>query len=555
MSVFIGFSCTNSNETNRLMNQAEQLLVLQPDSAQALLNAAELRLSTNRDFARWCLLSGRAEDERRKKYSLKRLLPLSDWVRAKAYYDSHGTLEEKASIRLYLGRSQNENKLYDAAATTYKEGLEYAQSANAYSLAGYLCSYLGDLYYDKTFFQEAQEKYKEAAGLHERAGNTRSQTLALRDLSFCYMEEAMYDEALSTLQKADSLAENIQDPLVRSTIVNVWGILYREIGNLDLAERYYLQSIDLDSLDKGTVYYNLSRLYTQKEDHPKARAYLDSALSTLAKDAVFYQHYLIKKAEQNHDSALFYLEQYFEVFDSITVEQNRINVLEIESKYDHSRLANEKNRLLLRQQQFVIGGLILLLFLFVAFVYYRNFKNTQLRKQQEDLAQKESEYLMLSLQLNEKDQLLDEHEEASEKYVQQKQQLSERGIALFNKKQILLRQSVIGQKIIRISRNGISSQSTLMTEDDWDALETKIKQLFPDRYIFIKKHTSTRSLDFYRLALISFFQFDTNVEAFLLNKTVDTIRQNRTRLRKLFGMKSSEHLFSFYQNYNPSIFE
>ncbi|MDR1114809.1 MAG: hypothetical protein LBL33_01390, partial [Tannerella sp.] len=145
----ICYACTGSYEANRLMNEAELLLAANPDSSRSLLDDAEFLIQGDRDFARWCLLSGKTEDEMRKIRKPKPLLSVSQWLRAEAYYDRRGTPEEKAQIKMYLGRSLCDDGRYDDAVAVYKEGLDFARKAEAYSLAGYLCSFMGDLYLDQ----------------------------------------------------------------------------------------------------------------------------------------------------------------------------------------------------------------------------------------------------------------------------------------------------------------------------------------------------------------------------------------------------------------------
>ena|GEM_PF-5353167 len=58
------FSCIEKFEVSLLMDDVETLYVANLDSAQYLLDEVEFLISDDSDFARWCLLSGKIEDER-----------------------------------------------------------------------------------------------------------------------------------------------------------------------------------------------------------------------------------------------------------------------------------------------------------------------------------------------------------------------------------------------------------------------------------------------------------------------------------------------------------
>ena len=543
------FSCIENHESSLLLDDAEALFETNTDSAQLLLDEAELIISNERDFARWCLLSGKIEDERRKKQYPKALLSIDQWLRAKEYYDKHVNMEDRAYIRLYLGRSLFDDRKYDDAAIVYKEGLDLAQKTNAYSISGYLCSFLGDLYFNKMMGKEATEKYNEAVDFHQKGGNIRSWALALKDLSVSYAYNELYDDALLVLMMADSIISNIDDKFAKSIILNSFGIIYEEMQDYDSAEKFYLKSLEIHFLDQSPVYLNLSLISLKKENTLMARQFLNKAIPDLTNDVVFYQIYQIEKSEKNIDSALFYLEKYQECLDSLYKEQNKINVHEIEKKYDKSRIINEKNRIQLYLQRLIILGLVFAIILIIAFFIYNKYKNNQLRLKENAIKEMDNEYLFLSAQLKEKECLLDEKERLSEDFLNQKMELDLLRNSLFEGKLELVRQSHVGRKLVVIS-NGITSKSTTLNEREWNSLELVIKGFFPELYVLIIKVTFRSSDDSFRLCLLSFFGLATKEEAFLLKKSDEAVRQNRTRLRKLFKIDDSQNILSYFQKYS-----
>ena len=475
------------------------------------------------------------------------MLPINQWLRAKDYYDKKDNPEEKANIRLYLGRSLVDDGKYDEAVIAYKEGLDFALKADAYSLSGYLCSFMGDLYLDKKMATKAMEKYRDAADFHQKGGNLRSWALALKELSISYAYNDLYEDALFTLKKADSIINITNDKFAKSIIINNLGLVYEEMHDYESAENYYLSALDISNLDKGTFYLNLSLVSIKKGDNYKAQQYFNKAIPDLTKDVVLYQMYQIEKAEKNIDSAIFYLELYQECLDSILLEQNKINVHEIEKKYDKSRIINEKNLMQLRLQRLIIAGLVLSIVFIITFLLYRKFKKRQLRIKENEVMEMDKKYRVLSAQLKEKDRILDEKEKLSESFLKQKQELESLRETSFNGKLELIKQSLVGRKIVELSNKGIASKSKILKEKGWKSLEKMIKSSFPDLYALFIEVTTQSSEDTFRLCLLSFFELKTKEEAFLLSKSDEAVRQSRSRLRRLLNIDDSQRILSYFK--------
>lgn len=146
------------------MDRAETLLPVYPDSAYVILEGVELPDKLNeRQFARWCMLYCRAADK-----LFKDMLYAEQLDRALGWYKSHGTAEEQAWIGLYLGRSFVEDKLFIPATKAYSEALNLAKKKHLYNVAGYICSYMADLYTYTGQGSEERRKYEEAAAFSQK---------------------------------------------------------------------------------------------------------------------------------------------------------------------------------------------------------------------------------------------------------------------------------------------------------------------------------------------------------------------------------------------------
>ena len=548
ISVFFFSSC-DSHRANREMKQAEEMMAQNPDSARAMLeNIGSHHLMNEKSYAHWCMLLGRVRDEQQKKKRTSNPLSTRQWLKAQAYYDRKGTPREQAEIRLYTGRSQKDDGEYDAAVDTYKDGLSLVAKSNDYSLAGYLSSYLADLYLQKELFDLALEKYNEAADFHARSGNRRSQALAQRDVAYCYLEEGLRAEALSTLQRADSIADLTGDSTVIHAISSDFGVVYCQMGRMDEAETHLITHIN--PKDPWPTYLALADVYIRKKEYAKAREYAEKAISESTKGDVLRLQYLIEKAEGNLDKAIDYLEQYKDYVDAHYAEQNRINVYEVEQRYDKSQLENENIRLQMAILYRTLAIVVLSVCAAIGLLMFRRAKNHRIRRQQEALRQKENEIRFLTVQMNEMKSTLDERQESeASHYRAQKEKIKALEEALAEKKGQILRSSSVGKKIVRVIEQGAASKTTLSARD-WSALEKDIRALYPCAYAFFTEKIGAEKWDTYqRHCLLSFFDTDTKVEAFLLGLTDDTTaRQWRYRLRKALGVDGAQSLARFLRS-------
>ena len=121
--------------------------------------------------------------------------------------------------------------------------------------------------------------------------------------------------------------------------------------------------------------------------------------------------------------------------------------------------------------------------------------------------------------------------------------------ALAEKKELILQSSTVGKKVVRVIRQGAAAK-VLLSARDWTALERDIKSLYPQAYAFFTGKIKTeKSSAPWKLCLLSFFNSDTKVEAFLLGLTDDSAaRQCRYRLRKDLGVDGSQSLGVFLQS-------
>lgn len=353
------------------LDAAERLMTDNADSASLLLAAIpHPEEMSDRDFARWCMLCGHSTH-----YTHADTLLVHQWRRAQKWIDKHGSPEERAQVGLFLGRAYAEDEEWDLAMKTYAEALHYAKEHGAYNVAGYICTYMADLYNFKEMYNEIREKYTEAVSLFSKAGNLKSQVYAMKNLAMevAYIDSFSY--AKKIMAKADSIAVTLHNQRINYNIANAYANLYDLQKRYDLAEKYYKKAISLDARHGMKDSIGLASIYIASGKIKQAKEIVDNiALHMPTAYGVNLLYGDIYKLSKDYKKALYFKELCFEIVDSLNNVQNKTKILEIERKYNHLKMQEENGRLRnTRQRAFIylIMCTSLLIIGSVVFYYYR----------------------------------------------------------------------------------------------------------------------------------------------------------------------------------------
>ena len=314
---FLVVGCQNESEEIRLINQAERLFDAYPDSVITTLDSIPLPEEMNpRLIARWCMLYARAADK------IEDEMPYTNQLEiALKYYQKKKMREEEAEIGLYLGRSYVEDKEYEKAMRAYSDALEVALAIKDYNRAGYICSYMGDLYEVDLRYILAAEKYKESGKYFHLANNTTSYVRAFVNEAHSYSIADSSYLALASLKQAEMVMDSLNVEEVRSYVYNGLSNIYNNLGDYDLAEYYILRCIELDPEEIASDYLVLTDISLKCMDMEKAEYYLKKANiftnNELVLPTIVYYNYKIKKEQGDFEIALSFHEQYVAIEDSL----------------------------------------------------------------------------------------------------------------------------------------------------------------------------------------------------------------------------------------------
>ena len=553
---FIG--CRDESDAIYLIDRAESLLKSDPDSSHILLDSIAVPDNlSDKLLARWCMLSGKVAD------TLYTDLPyVQQLLRAQAYYKSHGTKQEQAKIGLYLGRSYVEDKENEKAMKVYLQALDIALRSEDYNQAGYICSYMGDLYDFEGNYLLGKDKYKEAESYFRKAGNMRSSAFALRDVGRMYAFSDSLDIALILL-KADTIIVEVGDSSDIGTIYNGIGNIYNMLGNKELAKLYLWKNVNMSDFDDAPSYRTLAGIYIEEGDFKNARICLEKAsvpsFNDMTRFSVLYGYSLLEKAEGNWEKAWFYLDEYNSASDSILTIRNRENIIKIEKEYEHLKISLENMRLKSDKQKYFIYWVIsvsILLILLWVFQIRIDRKNKRLLKQEIDLSNKSNELFRLrdnlrnkqdrlealSIQLSEKNEKLNEldsREKLEKEYEQIKKEEETLVLRIAERRKDLFLSSAIAKKVIKLSQKVVpGATKSPLSEKDWQNIITQVNEVYP--FLADRLAAFNLSAAELRYCYLSLLGLDSIGESILLHIQPDSVNKRRQRVRQRLGIIAKE---------------
>ena len=533
-SILVLSGCNKQQSvSDRLLNEVEKAIAINPDSASNLLNSiSSPEKLDDKTFARWCMLSGKITDE-----IFNSILPTYQLERAYEWYSSHGSPDEQVQILIYLGRSYFADGDYNKAMSIYTNALDIAEKNKLNNLIGYTYDYIGDLYREKIMRTEAIKRYEIAAEYFKKEKNTDSYACALRDIGREYAEMDSLSHALHILIIADSVANKTKNIEVTASINNALGNIYAMQNKYDKAEKYLLKAL-LTGREKMPDYVALIDLYTTSGSINKAK----ELLSKIPQDnpqytcSIKYLYYQIYNAEENYKEALVNLEEYVNMVDSIVYADSQSKILDIESKYNHLKISKEVDRLKIKQQSYIIISIICiitLLFIMVGYLLYRKKAKEKIQRQRDELNQIKENLLYVSLELEKKKRLSDTLKEKNENYNKMQEEinlLSANYKELQNKS---LENSPLFKELTYLAnKNKPRNDKPLITDKQWELIADEITYIYPNLSKYLYSLCPNLPEQDFLYCCLCMCGFDTNTEAKLLNIASDSVRKKRFRLRE-----------------------
>ena len=529
LPVSLFFSCVGDRIASETMDRAEILLEANPDSAYILLNEVKTPDRLNeRQFARWCMLYCRAADK-----LFKDMLYTEQLDRALAWYKNHGTAEQRAWMGLYLGRSYVKDKLFIPAMKAYSDALSLAKEKYLYDVAGYICSYMADLYTYTGQRSEERRKFEEAAGFFKQTGNERSYAFALRDVAKTWAFDDSLSLALCYMLRADSVITRLQDLRGISSISNGLGNIYDLMGDVEKARAYYSRSLSSDTMDQVPSYLALSDLYYNESLLDSARYYLALAtgpsLNPYTSIDCFYLGYLIEKEAGDTEKALSLLEQYQAKKDSLYDQQKQVDIIDAEKRHDVVTVVQDNKKLVAEKQFLFVLAVIICLLLIVGYQLRDRKRRLEINRQQQFLEEEKNRH---EKQETEQEGRLRELTAEMERKAAAHEDTSEYKKEITVLRVEKLQQSSLFETMKERCRKVKPDIEQKLNEEEWRSLIRLIDSLFPNVSVFMKENTLGLTKTETKICYLSFLDLHLNEEAVLLGVSSDSANKFRSRTRQ-----------------------
>jgi tetratricopeptide (TPR) repeat protein len=165
-----------------------------------------------------------------------------------------------------LGVSDRNKAAYESAIENFKKSLQIRIELGQTEKQGKVYVNIANVYLDMSDYAKAERYYKMAIERAEQTHSVKTQITALTNLSVVYQNLGDYGKSLDCLFRSLKLNKTEKDPTQDGFIYANIGIIYEEQKQYKLAEEYSLRSLELfkelgrDDI-QANVYNNLGIVY------------------------------------------------------------------------------------------------------------------------------------------------------------------------------------------------------------------------------------------------------------------------------------------------------
>ena len=347
-------------------------------------------------------------------------LALKNFLQAQHYFEAE--LESPDGIqteRIKNGLA----RAYASAGVVHSEENNYSKALEEYFKALKIYQEIGQkpgiskAYNNIGIVYKSQQHLKEALGYFEKAYHIQNEigeqsaAVTLTNIGAIHFELGNDFKALDYYNRAKKLFSKIDNKRGEALLYNYFGEYYRKIKDADSAYKNYLESQKMyaamdNKFGVALVLYNLSRLYIDGNRYADALQPAEQSLALAREIGTLDQ---IKESEKmlsdiytkldNQPKAFEHYKQYITIRDSLENEENTKKFVRAEMNFEYEKkeaLFMEQTK---RHQQFllflIIGGLLLLVLIFVTYNRLQIKRRLTLQKEVAEYEQK-----ALHLQMN-----------------------------------------------------------------------------------------------------------------------------------------------------------
>lgn len=369
--LFAECSRTAPNEKS-LLARADSLIDTCPDSALHLLHkiTSPSKLNSS-ERALYALLMSQEMDRCGQYVESDTLIRMATDFYSRSHEDSR-----TGFAYLYLSRVERNRGNAEGQAEAILKAIPFAIKSRNHKL-------LGTIYGEKATIYEAQQdndlisKKPSADEMQQRdsmlryhrlslqsfklAGNQRNSVISLINIGYSHYLSHHYDSALYYCQQAEHEAIPLKEPVLLSTIYRLKeGIFYYQKDYLGALHFIRLSMQTSDAFD-SSKWRLIAMIYLQTGELDSTRYYLNKCITSGNELAECYQLYQqLSEKRGLFKEALRYSKLASVAKDSVEHRTRAESFAGMEKKYNFERITLENKQLIIKNQQSIIGGIIIL---------------------------------------------------------------------------------------------------------------------------------------------------------------------------------------------------
>ena len=308
------------------------------------------------------------------------------------------------------GVVHSEENNYSKALEQYFKALKIYQEIRQKKGISKAYNNIGIVYKSQQHLKQALSYFEKAYQIQNEIGE-QSAAVTLMNMGAIHFELGNDGKALEYYKKAQNLFSKIDNKRGEALLYNYFGDYYRKLKNANLAfENYGMSQKIYESMENkfgvSLVLYNLSQLHIDGKRYNDALPLAEQSLKLAREIGTLDQ---IKESEKilsdiytqigNQPKAFEHYKQYIVIRDSLENEENTKKFVRAEMNFEYEKkeaLFMEQTK---RHQQFllflIIGGLLLLVLIFVTYNRLQIKRRLTLQKEVAEYEQK-----ALHLQMN-----------------------------------------------------------------------------------------------------------------------------------------------------------
>ncbi|MDL2247299.1 hypothetical protein LJC05_01030 [Bacteroides sp. OttesenSCG-928-J23] len=395
--LFLFTSCTPKAQLG-LFAKAQNLMDTHPDSALYVLeHQINKQKLTTGDHALWCLLTTKAKDKCYITHDSDSIINI-----ALAHYKKSDDKDLLMEAYYYMGRVHHDMNNILPAQDYYLQALAAGEGSQNYAILSRLCYNISFLYLYQDVYEQALVYQKKALHFASINNDSAISSYTLRDIGRSFSGLNRLDSSLYYYGEALKYADDSH----RINIYNELGIIYRLKQDYEMAYQYLLKVLELIPENKRGydigIKSNLGAIYLGMNKLDSAMVYLKKVVAQNKRPAskANANYYLYKLFKQTGDkeTALIHLENAKILFDSLNGEKRTRDLRRMEQLYNHHQALTEIDKLAVAHAQsesskykaWLICVAVLIVASFVFMYLRKRFREKRmelekLNKQQEDV--------------------------------------------------------------------------------------------------------------------------------------------------------------------------